>query len=172
MRDLRAEFMPAFAARIGAVPSLIQPHSPELWGIAVEMVDEYAASLQFALDFQNFAQERAHLAAEYEPPDGRFLLAVEGGVFLGCGAIRRFSDDACEMKRLYVRPSGRGRGVGRMISEALIQTARARGYRTMLLDTVPSMEHAMALYAGLGFQPVAPYRFNPVAGATFLKLEL
>jgi GNAT superfamily N-acetyltransferase len=154
------------------VPSLIEPHSPPLWDIAAGIVDEYVASLQFALAFQNFAHERTHLAEEYGPPDGQFLLATEGSVVVGCGAIRRFSDDACEMKRLYVRPSGRGRGVGRMISEALIQTARERGYRTMLLDTVPSMQHAMALYAALGFQPVAPYRFSPVAGATFLKLDL
>ena len=90
----------------------------------------------------------------------------------GAGSLHARCTRRVHARLLYVRPSGRGRGVGRMISEALIQTARARGYRTMLLDTVPSMEHAMALYVALGFQPVAPYRFNPVAGATFLKLDL
>ena len=169
MRQTHAEFVPASAH---AMPLLVQPHTAALWAKAAEMVDEYAASLEFALDFQNFAHERAHLAEEYGPPDGLFLLAAADDVVLGCGAIRRFSADACEMKRLYVRSSGRGRGIGRMISEALIQTARERGYRTMLLDTVSSMRHAMALYAALGFRPVAPYRFNPMADATFLKLDL
>ena len=115
------------------MPTLVQPDSPALWKIASELVDEYAASLPLALDFQNFAHERAHLSAEYGPPDGAFLLAAHETVFVGCGAMRRFSDVACEMKRLYVRPGMRGLGIGRMLAQALITAAREKGYRTMLL---------------------------------------
>ena len=151
---------------------LVRPTSSALWEEAARLVDEYAASLGVALDFQNFEHERAHLAEEYGPPDGAFLLAQHAGECIGCGAFRRFSETACEMKRLYVAPRGQGRGVGRQIAEALIDEARARGYQQMLLDTLPSMQRAQTLYAALGFEPTAPYRYNPVAGTAFLKLDL
>ncbi len=151
---------------------LVRADSPELWTAAGTLVDEYAASLGVPLDFQDFAHERAHLAVEYGPPDGVFLLARQENRFIACGAFRRFAESTCEMKRLYVRPIGRGRGVGRMIAEALIADARQRGYRRMVLDTLPSMGSAHALYMSLGFVPTAPYRFNPIEGTAFLALEL
>ena len=152
--------------------TLIRPRSAEQWSEAARLVSEYAASLNVALDFQDFEHERAHLEDEYGRPGAVFLLASNDGEFVGCGAIRRFSASACEMKRLYVRPDGQRRGIGRMIATALIAEARLLGYQTMLLDTLPSMHSAQALYATLGFTPVTPYRFNPVEGATFLALEL
>jgi putative acetyltransferase len=78
----------------------------------------------------------------------------------------------CEMKRLHVVPGMQGRGVGRAIAQALIQDARHRGYHTMLLDTLPSMKAAVALYVSLGFRATAAYRYNPVPGAIFLELPL
>ena len=150
---------------------LLRPDSPLLWAVAGQLVDEYAASLGVSLDFQDFAHERRHLAEEYAPPHGLFLIAEADG-YIGCGAFRKFSDDTCEMKRLYVRPAGRGRGTGRMIAETLMRAARQRGYRRMVLDTLPSMTGAQALYATLGFAPTAPYRFNPVAGSAFLAIDL
>jgi GNAT superfamily N-acetyltransferase len=113
-----------------------------------------------------------HLAAEYGPPDGVFLLAQQGEHFVGCGAVRRFSETTCEMKRLYVRPSNQARGTGRLIATSLIAEARRMGYQTMLLDTLPSMRAAQALYKSLGFEPVPAYRLNPVPGTSFLKLVL
>jgi GNAT superfamily N-acetyltransferase len=152
--------------------ALIRPDSPRLWDIARALVEEYAATLGVPLDFQDFAHERRHLPSEYGPPHGMFLLAHQDDAFVGCGAFRRLSDSACEMKRLYVGPSSQTRGIGRMIATALIAEARRIGYREMLLDTLPAMHAAQALYASLGFTPVPPYRLNPVPGAKFLKLDL
>jgi GNAT superfamily N-acetyltransferase len=152
--------------------ALIRPDSPRLWAISRELVEEYAATLGVPLDFQGFEHERWHLAEQYGPPDGVFLLAHQGDEFIGCGALRRFSETMCEMKRLYVRPSNQARGVGRMMATSLIAEARRLGYAAMLLDTLPSMHAAHKLYTSLGFEPVPAYRVNPVAGTSFLKLEL
>jgi ribosomal protein S18 acetylase RimI-like enzyme len=76
------------------------------------------------------------------------------------------------MKRLYVRPSARGMGVGRLIAERLMDVARAQGYQTMLLDTLDDMEAARAMYETLGFEEIPPYYYNPIAGAHYLKAQL
>jgi ribosomal protein S18 acetylase RimI-like enzyme len=136
------------------------------------LVREYAASLNVNLDFQNFDEELLHFENEYAPPTGTFLLARQNNEFLGCGAFRRFSASDCEMKRLYVRPAGRNLGLGRRLALALIIEAKSLGYKRMLLDTLPTMQSAQALYQSLGFQPTEPYRYNPIQGTSFLKLEL
>jgi GNAT superfamily N-acetyltransferase len=154
------------------VITLRHPDSPQLWNIARRLVEEYAGSLDVDLSFQDFGRELTHLEVEYSAPAGRFLLAEDEGAFVGCGAIRRFSESACEMKRLYVSSRAQGRGVGRLLAAALIDEARALGYQAMLLDTLPSMHGAQQLYRSLGFKPVTPYRFNPVPGTIFLQLDL
>ena len=136
------------------------------------LIREYAMSLGISLEFQRFDEEIQNLPREYGPPAGAFLLARENGEVLGGGGLRRFSDDACEMKRLYVRPSAQGRGVGRTIAHALIEQARGIGYQRMLLDTLPSMHEARALYRSLGFLEIAPYRFNPIPGTAYMELKL
>jgi putative acetyltransferase len=151
---------------------LIHPDSPSLWETSRTLVREYAASLNVSLDFQNFDKELRHFETEYARPGGAFLLARKEGEFVGCGAFRRFSATDCEMKRLYVRPEGRGLGLGRQLALALIREANALGYKRMLLDTLPTMHSAQALYNSLGFVPTEPYRFNPIAGSAFLKLDL
>ena len=151
---------------------LIRPDSAELWAVARQLVEEYAASLNLDLSFQDFAHEVESLADEYGPPAGCFLLAVHGTTFIGCGAFRKVSDLDCEMKRLYVVPSNRGGRIGLALATALIEEARHLGYKRMLLDTLPSMERAHGLYASLGFRPTTPYRYNPVPGASFLELSL
>ena len=134
---------------------------------------EYAASLEFDLAFQDFEHEVASLPGDYAPPRGALLLATDGTTPAGCVALRPWGDqDACEMKRLYVRPAMRGKRVGVTLVTRILDEARSRGYRRMRLDTVPGMEAAIALYRSAGFRDIAPYRANPVPGALFLELEL
>ena len=129
---------------------------------------EYAASLPFTLDFQDFDRELADLPGPYAPPGGRLLLARGAG----CVGLRAIDATTCELKRLYVRPSARGTGLGRRLAAAIVMEARTLGYARIRLDTVPGMDAAQALYAELGFREIAPYRANPIPGALFLELEL
>lgn len=133
---------------------------------------EYAASLGFSLDFQDFERELAALPGEYAPPQGALLVASVDGRACGCVGVRRFEPGTCELKRLYVRPVERSAGVGRLLTEAAIDRARQLGYGRIRLDTVPGMERAQALYLTLGFQEIGAYRTNPVPGARFLELDL
>jgi ribosomal protein S18 acetylase RimI-like enzyme len=133
---------------------------------------EYAATLEFDLSFQDFEKELAALAHEYAPPYGRVLLAVYDREVVGCVALRRIDQPTCEMKRLYVRPAFRGKGVGKALALATIDEARKAEYARMRLDTVPSMTAAIALYKSLGFRDIAPYRHNPIEGARFMELAL
>jgi len=141
-----------------------------------EILREYARSLAIDLQFQNFEAELAELPGEYAPPSGQLLLAFIGDALAGCGGLRALADvdhaNACEMKRLYVRPAFRRFGLGRVLAEALLDEARRAGYSTMLLDTLDEMESARELYATLGFEETAPYYFNPIPGAHYLKVDL
>ena len=151
---------------------LVTVDSEPLWDQARRLIEEYAASLDFDLAFQDFDRELQSLRTEYGPPHGVFVLAWYDGTWIGGGGIRRFSEATCEMKRLYVSPTGRGRGAGRGIAQALIAAARKLGYRAMLLDTTPSMARAQQLYTSLGFTTIAPYRHNPIDGASYWRLDL
>ncbi len=157
---------------------LIQAESVDNVARARVLFEEYAASLGLDLCFQNFAKELAELPGDYEPPNGRLFLAVEGDDAAGCVALREISSDkigdsVCEMKRLYVRPAFRGTGLGRTLAEAVIQSAREIGYARMRLDTLPGkMDRAIAMYRSLGFKNIEPYYVNPVKDAAFMELEL
>lgn len=137
-----------------------------------ELFLEYAASLNFDLCFQNFESELAALPGDYAPPRGELLLAINGTTFTGCVAMRPLESDICEMKRLYLRLAYRGSGAGRRLAAAIIDSARRAGYRRMRLDTIGTMSEAIALYRSLGFREIAPYRHNPIAGASYFELEL
>ena len=132
----------------------------------------YAASLDFDLNFQNFKDELKDLPGEYAPPKGCILLAIAGADPAGCVALKQIADDICEMKRLYIKPLYRKKGIGRRLAETVIQHARGIGYKRMRLDTVPAMKAARTLYASLGFKNIAAYRFNPIDGAAFMELDL
>lgn len=133
---------------------------------------EYARSLNFDLCFQNFDKEVAGLPGEYASPDGVLLLAIVEQENAGYVALRKIDNSTCEMKRLYVRPEYRGKGLGKQLSVEVINEARKIGYTLMKLDTIPSMKEAIKLYETLGFKRTASYRFNPVAGAIYMELNL
>jgi len=151
---------------------IIQAQMGKNLALARVLFEEYAASLSFELDFQDFEEELASLPEGYAPPHGCLLIATHNGRTAGCVALRKLSAGTCEMKRLYVRPRFRGLGVGRALADAIIEEARRIGYTCMRLDTAPSMRVARALYASLGFKAIAPYRYNPIDGAVFMELTL
>jgi ribosomal protein S18 acetylase RimI-like enzyme len=146
--------------------------SGELLSAARELFTEYASSLNFSLCFQNFDKELAELPGEYASPDGRLIIAMNKTKITGCIALRKFSDNTCEMKRLYVRPEFRGKGIGKKLTETVLKEAKKIGYVYMRLDTVPSMKEAIALYRSMGFYEIKPYRENPVQGAIYMQLIL
>lgn len=155
---------------------LLTPQSPgELEGIRL-LFQEYAASLNVDLCFQNFSEELQSLPGEYAAPRGALLLVTVDGQLAGCCAMRPLDavdyPNACEMKRLYVRPTYRGLRLGRMLAEHILEAARLAGYGCILLDTLDAMESARALYQELGFEEIPPYYYNPIAGAHYLKAEL
>jgi ribosomal protein S18 acetylase RimI-like enzyme len=133
---------------------------------------EYAASLNISLCFQGFETELAGLPGKYAPPSGCLLLAGSNSQLAGCVAVRPIEGDACEMKRLFVRPEFRGLGLGRQLAVDIISQARSIGYRIMRLDTLETLKPAIALYETLGFKTITAYYENPLPGVVYLELKL
>jgi ribosomal protein S18 acetylase RimI-like enzyme len=161
---------------IDAIAMVVTPVSAaEIAGVRL-LFAEYANSLNVDLCFQNFDVELRDLPGEYAVPRGNLLLATVDGELAGCCAMRPLDTvdypNACEMKRLYVRPAYRGLRLGRMLAESILESARVAGYDCILLDTLNDMEAARALYRELGFEDIPPYYYNPIAGAHYLKAVL
>ncbi|MEN9436873.1 MAG: hypothetical protein RIR09_1528 [Pseudomonadota bacterium] len=137
---------------------------------------EYGQSLSIDLCFQNFADELRTLPGEYSEPRGTLLIVMVGDETAGCCAMRPLDTvdyaNACELKRLYVRPAFRGLGLGRLLAEGILDAARLADYDCVLLDTLDDMEAARALYEDLGFKEIPPFYFNPIAGSHYLKADL
>jgi putative acetyltransferase len=157
---------------VSNVTAIVQADSPTLVEEARRLFQEYAADIRVDLCFQNFQEELAALPGKYAPPEGTLLLARENDDFAGCVAVRKLEPEICEMKRLYVRPLFRGRGVGRLLAGHAITEARRTGYRVMRLDTLAWMKPAIALYEQLGFRRTEAYCFNPQADAVYMELTL
>ena len=152
--------------------TIVQAETGKNLELARNIFKEYAASLDFDLDFQDFEEELSDLPGQYASPEGCLLVAMYGDRPAGCIGLRKISHVICEMKRLYVKQQFRGLGIGRALAEAIIKEAREIKYARMRLDTVPSMEKARALYVWLGFKKIRPYRYNPIPGPEFMELAL
>ena len=151
---------------------IVDGHGEDELPAVRRLFEEYAASLEVDLGFQDFERELLELPGEYSPPAGRLLLALDDGEPAGCVALRPYEPDVCEMKRLYVRPDFQGSGLGRRLAERIVEAGRDAGYRLMRLDTLPTMAAARSLYRSLGFEEIDAYRHNPVHGTTFFQLRL
>jgi GNAT superfamily N-acetyltransferase len=153
--------------------ALVQAESPTQLAQARELFLEYAQSLGFSLCFQGFDKELADLPGDYAPPEGRLLLAHYDAQLAACAALHKLDPGICEMKRLYLRPQFRGKGLGRALADRIIAEARQIGYQRMRLDTVkPVMKDAVAMYRKIGFREIASYRVNPMPGTIYMELLL
>lgn len=149
-----------------------EAQDPDDIALARSLFLEYATSLGIDLSFQNFENEVAGLPGAYVPPQGHLLIAFDVSHPIGCVALRQIDQETAELKRLYVRPEGRGRGAGRLLAMKAIELARTAGYLRIRLDTLPTMTRAAGLYASLGFAVIPAYRHNPVGGTRFMELAL
>jgi GNAT superfamily N-acetyltransferase len=137
-----------------------------------QLFREYQQSIGTDLCFQNFETELATLPGAYAPPRGRLYLGLDSGEGACCAGLRPCDEDAAEMKRLFVRPDYRGLGYGLLLAKAIIADAKALGYGKLVLDTLPTMKSAQAMYEALGFRDIAPYTFNPIPGTRYMGLGL
>ena len=157
---------------MAAAIEIVAAEFPRDHARVVSLFREYADSLGVNLDFQDFESELATLPGKYATPSGRLLIARREFEPIGCVALRPIDAKNCEMKRLYVRHELRGIQLGRRLVERICLEAHAIGYSRICLDTLPTMVAAQKLYQSLGFNPVEPYVFNPIAGSQFLALDL
>lgn len=144
-----------------------------------QLFTEYTAILvagdpafQHYLDVQNYEREIEHLEEKYGEPVGRLYLAEWEGETAGCVALHPLGGSLAELKRLYVRPAFRGHGIGRMLTEKIMEDARAIGYRTLQLDTQPFLPEAIRLYRRLGFEEMPGYNPSPLPATIYMKMEL
>ena len=154
----------------------VTPNAPEEIDAVRSIFREYAIGLQVDLCLQGFESEIAELPGEYSHPLGILLMAIVNEELAGCCALRPLVSvdhpNACEMKRLYVRPDFRRDGIGRQLVEVILDCARRVAYGCVLLDTLDEMESARAFYQDLGFEEIPPYCHNPIEGAHYLKINL
>ncbi len=149
-----------------------QAISEELINKTRELFIEYANYLDINLDFQDFDEELKTLPGNYAPPEGCLLLAFYNDKLAGCVGVRKFKNEICEMKRLYIRPDFRKKNIGKTLSKVITLKAKEIGYRSMRLDTLPFMREAINLYSSLGFKEITPYRYNPFEGAVYFEMKL
>jgi len=153
--------------------TIVDACTPDLIETARTLFQEYADSIGVDLCFQGFAEELKTLPGKYAPPSGGLFIALVDGEAAGCAALRPLEPPAsAELKRLYVRRSCRGQGVGRLLTLKAIERAREAGYASVRLDTLASMKDAQRLYRAMGFREIPAYTFNPIPDAIYMELNL
>ncbi len=144
----------------------------ELFREYTDMLIEGDPSFREYLDIQNYDDELLHLEHKYGMPDGRLYIVLDGEQAVGCIGLRKIDEENCELKRLYIRPAWRGRGLSRKLMDLILADAREIGYRTMLLDTLPFLKTALKLYQDYGFVEIDRYNDSPMDTSIYLKLDL
>ena len=124
------------------------------------------------LEIQHYDDEFEHPELKYSHPEGRLYIALCDGNTAGCIALRKLDDKSCEIKRLYVRNTYRGNGIGNVLTDTLIDDARQIGYQHILLDTFPFLDRAVHMYQTRGFQEIEKYNNSPMASTIYMKLDL
>ena len=137
-----------------------------------ELFEEYSRELGIDLCFQGFTEELASLPGKYAPPKGGLVVILEDEYPIACGALRELEPDLVELKRIYVRPEHRAKGLGLAITLALMDRARTINYRRVRLDTLRRLTPAVKLYSSLGFVEIEPYNFNPEPDIVYMEREL
>ena len=161
------------ASAFPAVITFAQAVSAADIAVARTLFKEYEQSIGVSLCFQNFDQELANLPGDYAPPSGRLLLVRVDDQIAGCIALRKLDDSTSEMKRLYLRPESRGRGLGKPIVQTLIHEAKLIGYSKIRLDTIPGrMDQAINLYRSIGFKEIPAYYDTPFDDTLYMELDL
>jgi ribosomal protein S18 acetylase RimI-like enzyme len=136
------------------------------------LILEYIKWLNHDLCFQNIDEELSRFPEKYDEPDGAFFIAKENDNIIGCAGLKKMDDKTCEMKRLFVNDKYRGKGLGKKLVEMIIEAAKSKNYEKMQLDTLNTMENALAIYYKAGFYEIEPYYNNPNNGVVYLEKKL
>ena len=136
------------------------------------LFNEYTTMLGVNLTFQGYDEEIKNLPGKYALPYGRLYIAYYDNKAAGCIALRKFENDGCEMKRLFVRPVYRHLKIGKKLVDKIIEDARELKYKYMVLDTLSNLHEAVSLYRKSGFQEVEAYYENHLDNVLYFKLEL
>ncbi len=153
-------------------PNLIIVKGPKEYTIARKLIEEYVDSLNFNLDFQDIDRELEHLNLFYGNPNGLIIMAKADNEFVGVICLRDLGNFISEIKRMYVKPNYRGKGLGRKMLNKVAYEAKRLGFRFLRLDTVPDMESAMHLFVSKGFYEIEDFGTNPLHGARFMEYKL
>jgi ribosomal protein S18 acetylase RimI-like enzyme len=136
------------------------------------LIVEYIQWLNQDLSFQNIDDELNNFPEKYKEPEGAFFVAKENNEIIGCVGIKKLENDICEMKRLFVKDSYKGNGIGKRLVEIIIKEAKLKQYEKMRLDTLDAMEQALKIYYKNNFYKIEPYYNNPGSGVVYLERML
>jgi ribosomal protein S18 acetylase RimI-like enzyme len=139
---------------------------------AISLFNEYANSLNISLEFQHFKEELNIINSMYGSPTGCLLLVYEADHAIGCAAYRKIGEGICELKRMYIKPNYRKKGIGQKLVDMLCDKAQQNGYTLMRLDTLDSMIPAITLYHNNGFYNIDAYYHNPNVGVIYMERKL